>query len=95
MATPHVAAAAALVIASGVLGTHPTPDAIVARLKATARALGPAGDTAHFGAGLLDAGAATLPGGPGAVAPVGTAPAPHAGAPLGVTSTSASGSVLS
>jgi serine protease len=93
MAAPHVSAAAALVIASGVLGAHPTPDAIVARLKATARALGPAADTAHFGAGLLDAGAATLRGGPGAVAPLGTPPpAPVGTPPVGVTSTSASGS---
>jgi serine protease len=92
MATPHVSAAAALVIASGVLGPHPAPAAIVARLKATARALGPATDTAHFGAGLLDAGAATLPGGPGAVAPIGTPPPASGGVPVGVTSTSASGS---
>jgi serine protease len=70
MATPHVAATAALIIASGVLGPHPTPDAIVARLKATARKLG---DANHYGAGLIDAAAATAPGGPGAVV---TAPAP-------------------
>jgi serine protease len=82
MAAPHVSATAALVIASGVLGPHPTPDAIVARLKATARALGPATDTARFGAGLLDAGAATLPGGPGAISPGGGSP------PAGVVSTS-------
>jgi len=68
MAVPHVSAVAALVIASGVLGPHPTPDAIVARLKATARTLGPTADPAYFGAGLLDAGAATRPGGPGAAA---------------------------
>jgi serine protease len=74
MAAPHVSATAALVIASGVLGPHPTPDAIVARLKATARQLGPTTDTAHFGAGLLDAGAATLPGGPGAVSSAPRAP---------------------
>jgi serine protease len=80
MATPHVAAAAALVIASGVLGPHPTPDAIVARLKATARVLEPADDSARFGAGLLDAGAATSPGGPGAVT--------SAAGPGGVLSTS-------
>ena len=33
MATPHVAATAALVIASGVLGRHPTPAQITARLR--------------------------------------------------------------
>jgi serine protease len=75
MATPHVSATAALVIASGVLGPHPTPDAIIARLKATARPLGLPDDTDHYGAGLVDAGAATQPGGPGAVTP---APAPAA-----------------
>ncbi len=68
MATPHVAAAAALVIASGVLGRHPTPAQLTARLKETARKLGGGGDEALYGAGLLDAAAATAPGGPGALA---------------------------
>jgi serine protease len=70
-----VSATAALVIASGVLGPHPTPDAIVARLKATARKIG---DANHYGAGLIDAAAATAPGGPGAVvaAPGGPGAAP-------------------
>jgi serine protease len=67
MATPHVAAAAALVIASGVLGRHPSPTRVLARLKATARALGWPGDRKLYGAGLLDAAAATAPGGPYAV----------------------------
>ncbi len=67
MATPHVAAVAALVIASGVLGKHPTPAQITARLQATARKLGGGGDERLYGAGLLDAAAATAPGGPGAV----------------------------
>jgi serine protease len=67
MATPHVAATAALIIASGVLGRHPTPAQIEARLRATARPLGDASDSRLYGAGLLDAGAATAPGGPGAV----------------------------
>ena len=40
MATPHVAATAALVIASGVLGRHPSPAQLTARLLATARKLG-------------------------------------------------------
>lgn len=56
MATPHVSAAAALVIASRVLGRHPSPDAIVRRLKQTAR---PLGSRRHYGAGLVDAAAAT------------------------------------
>jgi serine protease len=68
MATPHVAATAALVIASGVLGAHPTPAQLTARLRATARKLGGGGDESLYGAGLLDAAAATAPGGPGALA---------------------------
>jgi serine protease len=68
MAAPHVAAAAALVIASGVLGPHPTPAQLTARLRATARKLGGGGDERLYGAGLLDAAAATAPGGPGAIA---------------------------
>jgi serine protease len=67
MATPHVSATVALVIASRVLGAHPTPAQILARLRATARPLGGPGDHMLYGAGLLDAGAATAPGGPGAV----------------------------
>jgi serine protease len=66
MATPHVAAVAALVIASGVLGRHPTPAQTSARLRATARKLGGGGDERLYGAGLLNAAAATAPGGPGA-----------------------------
>ena len=66
MATPHVAATAALIIASRVLGRHPTPAQILARLRATARPLGGPGDGQLYGAGLLDAAAATAPGGPGA-----------------------------
>jgi len=58
MATPHVSAAAALVVASGVLGAHPTPAQITAHLLATAD---PTTDSNHYGAGLLDAGRATKP----------------------------------
>ncbi len=68
MATPHVSATAALVIASGVLGRHPTPRQITARLRATAHKLGGGGDERLYGAGLVDAAAATAPGGPGAIA---------------------------
>lgn len=67
MAAPHVSATAALIIASGVLGRHPTPAQLVARLRATARKLGGGGDEALYGAGLVDAAAATAPAGPGAV----------------------------
>ena len=59
MAAPHVAAAAALVIASGVLGRHPTPDQVLARLETTAQTLGGAKPNPNYGYGLLDAGAAT------------------------------------
>ena len=68
MASPHVAATAALIIASGVLGSRPTPAQITARLRDTARKLGGGGDERLYGAGLVNAGAATAPGGPGAVA---------------------------
>jgi serine protease len=60
MAAPHVSGTAALVIASGVLGEDPTPAAIEARLKATARDLGAPGPDNRYGAGLIDAAAATL-----------------------------------
>jgi serine protease len=66
MAAPQVSATAALVIASGVLGRHPTPAQLTARLRATARKLGAPGDQALYGAGLVSAAAATAPGGPGA-----------------------------
>ena len=59
MASPHVAATAALVIASGVLGPNPTPRAVEEHLEATAADLGPTGFDARYGAGLLDAAAAT------------------------------------
>jgi serine protease len=59
MAAPHVSATAALVIASGVLGTDPSPAAITARLEQTARDLGAPGYDARYGFGLLDAAAAT------------------------------------
>jgi serine protease len=61
MAAPHVSATAALVIASGVIGPHPTPDQIEARLKATAVPLGAPSPNRQFGYGLVDAGAATAP----------------------------------
>jgi serine protease len=62
MAAAHVSATAALVIASGVLGPHPTVAQIIARLESTATPLGPSGgDSARFGAGLVNAAAATAP----------------------------------
>ncbi len=65
MAAPHVAATAALVIASGVLGPRPTPDAVQQRLEQTARDLGPPGYDTVYGWGLVDAATATAPGPPG------------------------------
>jgi hypothetical protein len=72
MSSPEVAAAAALVIASRVIGPHPTPDQILERLEQTATTLpeGAAKPNADYGYGLLNAGAATAPGPP----PTTTAP---------------------
>lgn len=67
MATPHVSATAALIIAAGILGRKPTVAQLTARLKDTARKLGGPQDQGLYGAGLLNAAAATAPGGPGAV----------------------------
>ena len=61
MASPHAAAAAALVIASGVIGRNPTARAIKSRLEQTARDLGKPGYDTLYGWGLLDAAAATRP----------------------------------
>jgi serine protease len=61
MAAPHVAAAAAMVIASGVLGPHPTPDEILRRLEQTAQPLGGSQPNQYYGWGLIDIGAATAP----------------------------------
>jgi len=64
MSSPHVAAAAALVIASGVVGTDPTPHQVEEQLKATARDLSSPGFDLRSGAGMLDIAAATRPGPP-------------------------------
>jgi serine protease len=64
MAAPDVSAAAAMVIASGVIGRHPTPTEIQDRLEATAKPLGNGQPNRAYGYGLLDVGAATTPGGP-------------------------------
>lgn len=58
MASPHVSATAALVVASGILGPNPTPAAIQAHLEATATDLGAPGKDEHYGAGLVNAAAA-------------------------------------
>jgi len=48
-----------MIIASGVIGQNPTPAAIERRLKATAHDLGAPGNDQQYGAGMIDAGAAT------------------------------------
>ena len=64
MSTPEVSATAALVIASGVIGRHPTPAQILARLEQTATPLGGSQPNAFYGYGLVNAGAATAAGPP-------------------------------
>jgi serine protease len=64
MATPAVSAAAAMVIASGVIGQHPTPIQVLDRLEATAQPLGSGLPNNDYGYGLLDVGFATHKGGP-------------------------------
>jgi serine protease len=64
MAAPHVSAIAALVVASGVIGDNPSPAAIEARLKQTARDLGRPGVDRRYGWGRVDAAMATSPGEP-------------------------------
>jgi serine protease len=63
MAAPHVAATAALVLATGAAGRRPSPAAVTARIEHSARDLGPAGYETAYGWGLVDAGAATAAGG--------------------------------
>ena len=59
MAAPEVSAGAAMVIASGVIGVHPSPAQILSRLESTAQSLGGAKPNPDYGYGLLDVGAAT------------------------------------
>lgn len=74
MSSPHVAAAAALVIASGVVGSDPTPHQVEERLQATARDLGSPGFDLRSGAGMLDIAAATRPGPPEPSPPIAPPP---------------------
>jgi len=60
-AAPHVAGVAALVLASGVVGRHPTPAQVERHLKKTARDLGVPGPDRYYGAGLVDAATAIAP----------------------------------
>jgi serine protease len=61
MASPHVAASAALLIASKRLGSHPTANAVEARLEHTAKDLGPPGYDRRYGYGLVQPAAAMGP----------------------------------
>ena len=61
MASPHVAAVAALVIASGVIGPHPSPDQVLARLEHTAQPLGGAASQRRLRLRADRRGAATAP----------------------------------
>ena len=60
-AAPQVAGVAALVLASNVLGEDPTPGEVERHLERTARDLGRPGRDRYYGAGLVDAAAATQP----------------------------------
>jgi serine protease len=55
MAAPHVTGVIALMLGAGTLGARPAPEAVEARLKATARDLGAPGPDRYYGAGLVDA----------------------------------------
>ena len=100
MSTPDVSAAAAMVIASRVLGPHPTPAAILARLEATATPLGDGQPNVDYGYGLLNIGAATSKGGP--LAPptttttttTTTATTPTSGPPTATTPAVSNGGVV-
>jgi serine protease len=58
MASPHVSAIAALLVASHRLGEHPTPEAVADRIQETARDLGRPGFDSRYGWGLANAAAA-------------------------------------
>ena len=60
-AAPHVAAIAALVIASGRIGSHPSPGHVQSRIEQAARDLGPSGYDKRYGYGLANAAAAVAP----------------------------------
>jgi serine protease len=61
MASPHVSAIAALLIATHRLGDQPTPEAVEDRIEQTARDLGRPGYDARYGWGLVNAAAALGP----------------------------------
>jgi len=59
MSAPEVSATAALVIASGVIGRHPSPAQLLARLEETATPLGGSRPNPAYGYGIVNAGNAT------------------------------------
>ena len=61
MSAPEVSAAAAMVLASGVIGPHPKPAAVMTRLEQTATPLGGTTPNPNYGYGLVNLGAATAP----------------------------------
>jgi len=61
MATPHVSAIAALLIATRRLGEHPSPSLVEDRIEQTARDLGKPGYDSRYGWGLVSAAAALGP----------------------------------
>jgi serine protease len=61
MASPHVSAIAALLIATHRLGAHPTPSAVEARIEQTAHDLGKPGYDSRYGWGLVNAASALGP----------------------------------
>ena len=61
MATPHVSAAAALIIGSRVIGRNPGPVAVARRLRCTARPAFDPATASQYGAGLLNLAAALDP----------------------------------
>lgn len=60
-AAPHVTGVVALVLASRVLGRDPTSREVAEHIEGTARDLGEPGRDRYYGAGLVDATAATQP----------------------------------
>jgi len=60
MAAPHVSGVAALIIASGVVGSAPSPGQVRQRLVETAEDKGAPGWDARYGHGLVDAGKAVV-----------------------------------
>jgi len=94
MSAPEVSATVALVIASGVIGHHPSPEAILSRLELTATQLPPMGPKPNptYGYGLVNAGAATER---GFVPPPTPSPAPGAAAGTTTSTTTTTSSTTS